>query len=154
MITAYLAFARGEGQEQAQPTDLAVLLADVAAGARRLGAELELEVEEGLVASLRPDAVRRAVTNIVDNACRHARRSVRLSGRLVSRWVQVTVDDDGPGIALERREAAFRPFESETDGGTGLGLSIARDIARAHGGDITLEASPLGGLRARIQLPV
>jgi two-component system, OmpR family, osmolarity sensor histidine kinase EnvZ len=66
----------------------------------------------------------------------------------------VTVDDDGPGIPLERRESVFRPFESDSTGGTGLGLTIARDIVRAHGGEIVLEDSPLGGLRARIRLPV
>jgi two-component system osmolarity sensor histidine kinase EnvZ len=68
--------------------------------------------------------------------------------------VFVTVDDDGPGIPPERRESVFRPFESDSAGGTGLGLTIARDIVRAHGGEIVLEDSPLGGLRARIRLPV
>jgi two-component system osmolarity sensor histidine kinase EnvZ len=69
-------------------------------------------------------------------------------------WVQVTVDDDGPGIPEAEREEAFRPFHSGSPGGTGLGLAIARDIARAHGGEILLERSPLGGLRARLRLPV
>ena len=64
------------------------------------------------------------------------------------------MDDDGPGIPPDRREGAFRPFESGAAGGTGLGLTIARDIVRAHGGEITLEDSPLGGLRARVLLPV
>ena len=58
------------------------------------------------------------------------------------------------GIPPDRREDAFRPFASNAAGGTGLGLTIARDIVRAHGGDIMLEQSPLGGLRARIRLPV
>jgi len=64
------------------------------------------------------------------------------------------VDDDGPGIPPDRRESAFRPFESGAAGGTGLGLTIARDIVRAHGGDIRLEDSRLGGLRAHVLLPV
>ncbi len=68
--------------------------------------------------------------------------------------MQVTVDDDGPGIPPDRRESVFRPFASGAAGGTGLGLTIARDIVRAHGGEIVLEDSPLGGLRARIMLPV
>jgi two-component system osmolarity sensor histidine kinase EnvZ len=68
--------------------------------------------------------------------------------------VQVTVDDDGPGIPPEQREEAFRPFATLSPGGTGLGLAIARDIVRAHGGDIVLQESPLGGLRARVRLPV
>ena len=69
------------------------------------------------------------------------------------RNVEVLVDDDGPGIAPDRRESVFRAFETG-GGGTGLGLTIARDIVRAHGGDIMLEQSPMGGLRARIRLPL
>jgi len=130
------------------------VLEDVAAGARRAGAQVALAAPAELVLSLRADALRRAVTNLVDNARRHARHVAVAASRLGERFVLVTVDDDGPGIPAERREDAFRPFESESAGGTGLGLSIARDIVRAHGGDIVLEDSPLGGLRARIQLPV
>ena len=69
------------------------------------------------------------------------------------------VDDDGPGIPAEQREDVFRPFfrldsaRNQDAGGTGLGLSIARDIARSHGGDITLDDSPMGGLRAIIRVP-
>jgi two-component system osmolarity sensor histidine kinase EnvZ len=153
MIAAYLAFARGEGVEQARPTDLGAVLEDVAAGARRTGAQVALQVPDPLVLSLRADALKRALTNLVDNARRHSRHVALGARRGGDRFVQVTVDDDGPGIPSERREAAFRPFDSGASG-TGLGLSIARDIVRAHGGDIVLEDSPMGGLRARIQLPV
>jgi two-component system osmolarity sensor histidine kinase EnvZ len=153
MIGGYLAFARGEGTEQAQPVNLATILDDVAAGARRAGALLELDVPADLTLKLRADAVRRAVTNLVDNARRHARHVV-LAAVAQGRSVLVTVDDDGPGIPADRRESVFRPFESGSSGGTGLGLTIARDIVRAHGGEIVLEDSPLGGLRARIRLPV
>jgi two-component system osmolarity sensor histidine kinase EnvZ len=153
MIGGYLAFARGEQAEQAQTTDLTTVLEDVAAGARRTGGDIALDAAPGLTLSLRPDAMRRAITNLVDNARRHAAR-VALSASTVGRSVQVTVDDDGPGIPPDRRESVFRPFESDATGGTGLGLTIARDIVRAHGGDILLEDSPLGGLRARIRLPV
>lgn len=153
MIGGYLAFARGEGAEQAQPVDVAVLLDEVAAGARRAGAEVTLDAPAGLVVNLRPDAARRAVTNLVDNARRYARR-IRLAAEPHERAVQLIVDDDGPGIAPDRRESVFRAFESGADGGTGLGLTIARDIARAHGGEIVLEDSPMGGLRARLRLPV
>ena len=153
MIGGYLAFARGEGAEQAQPVDLGVMLDEVASGARRAGADVQMEAPAGLVVNLRPDAARRAVTNLVDNARRYARR-VRLSAEPQGRVVQLTVDDDGPGIALDRRESVFRAFESGAEGGTGLGLTIARDIVRAHGGEILLEDSPMGGLRARLRLPV
>jgi two-component system osmolarity sensor histidine kinase EnvZ len=154
MIGAYLAFARGEGAEQAEPVDLSALLEDVAARARRGGADIALDVPAELTLPLRADAARRAITNLVDNARRHARHVVLAAAPQGMRGVQVTVDDDGPGIPSEQRESVFRPFESGAVGGTGLGLSIARDIVRAHGGEIVLEDSPLGGLRARIRLPV
>jgi two-component system, OmpR family, osmolarity sensor histidine kinase EnvZ len=153
MIGGYLAFARGEGTEQAQPVNLATILDDVAAGARRAGALLDLDVPPELTLKLRAGAVRRAVTNLVDNARRHAKH-VALAAMAQGRSVLVTVDDDGPGIPADKRESVFRPFESGSSGGTGLGLTIARDIVRAHGGEIVLEDSPLGGLRARIRLPV
>ncbi|MEJ0047702.1 MAG: ATP-binding protein [Rhodospirillales bacterium] len=153
MIAGYLAFARGEQAEQAERVNLTAVLEEVAAGARRAGAAVELAAPAELTLLLRPDAVRRAITNLVDNARRHAGR-VALSAASLPRSVQVMVDDDGPGIPPSRRESVFRPFESDAAGGTGLGLTIARDIVRGHGGDIVLEDSPLGGLRARIRLPV
>ncbi len=153
MIGGYLAFARGEGAEQAQAVDVAAMLDEVACGARRAGARVALDAPDGLEVKLRRDAVRRAVTNLVDNARRHAQH-IRLAAEPHGRTVQLIVDDDGPGIPSDRRESVFRPFESGRDGGTGLGLTIARDIVRAHGGDILLEDSPMGGLRARLRLPV
>jgi two-component system osmolarity sensor histidine kinase EnvZ len=153
MIGGYLSFARGEGIEQAKPIDLSAMLTDVAVAARRGGANIEINVPETLTVSLRADAVRRAITNLVDNARRHAGR-IMVSAIPRGRSVLVNVDDDGPGIAAEQREDVFRPFQSGLAGGTGLGLTIARDIVRAHGGDISLEDSPLGGLRARVRLPV
>jgi two-component system osmolarity sensor histidine kinase EnvZ len=165
MVEAYLAFARGEGAEQAVPADLAQLLEEVAATARRDGAEVALSVAP-LTLPLRLDAMRRAVSNLVDNARRHGGR-IALSARRVARSggeaVEIAVDDDGPGIPEAQREAVFRPFTRldqaaqpgwKGGGGTGLGLTIARDIVRAHGGEIFLEDAPLGGLRARIRLPV
>lgn len=158
MVASYLAFARGEGQEQARPTDLAGIVRDVAQKARRDGAEVAVEAPAELVVSLRPDALRRCLANLLDNARKHARRIAvgvaALPRAEAGGWAQVTVDDDGPGIPAAQREEAFRPFATLSAGGTGLGLAIARDIARAHGGDIVLEDSPLGGLRARVRLPV
>ncbi len=162
MVAAYLAFARGEGGEQPRPADLAGLVRDVARGARRDGAEVAVEAPDALVMPLRPDALRRCLANLIDNARKHARRiAVRVAEvpraeapAGAAAWAQVTVDDDGPGIPAPQREEAFRPFATLSAGGTGLGLAIARDIARAHGGDIVLEDSPLGGLRARVRLPV
>jgi two-component system osmolarity sensor histidine kinase EnvZ len=164
MVAAYLAFARGEGGEQPRAADLAEIVRDVAQKARRDGAEVAVDTPPALMLQLRPDALRRCLANLLDNARKHARRiavavsevprEVAPGGRPAGGWAQVTVDDDGPGIPAAQREEAFRPFATLSAGGTGLGLAIARDIARAHGGDIVLEESPLGGLRARVRLPV
>ena len=157
MVEGYLAFARGEGDEQAVATDLGRMLEDIAADARRAGARVEFAPPDRLTLRLRPMAVRRAIMNLVDNARRHAGR-IALSVTAAGRFVEVAVDDDGPGIRPDRREDVFRPFtgssKEDMGGATGLGLTIARDIARAHGGDVTLEESALGGLRARVRLPV
>lgn len=152
MIGGYLAFARGVGEEKAEPTELAPLLDDVARHARRAGAEVALQRPDELALMLRADAFRRAITNLVDNARRHARH-VAIAAQKVPGGVCLTVDDDGPGIPPARRADVFRPFEAGKDGGTGLGLSIALDVIRAHGGDIALEDSPLGGLRVRVTVP-
>ena len=153
MISGYLAFARGEGSEQAQSTDLGAMLADIANRARRAGAQIACEPPADLTLKLRSDAIRRALTNLVDNARRHASH-VSLGAQRTASAVFVTIDDDGPGIPPDQREAVFRAFERGASGGTGLGLTIARDIVRAHGGDIALEQSPHGGLRARVRLPL
>jgi two-component system osmolarity sensor histidine kinase EnvZ len=99
------------------------------------------------------------VTNLVDNALKHGRH-VFVAVSRNERFVEITVDDDGPGIPEELREEAVRPFSRLDEsrnlqtGGVGLGLAIARDIARAHGGDLVLDESPQGGLRAIVRLPV
>jgi two-component system osmolarity sensor histidine kinase EnvZ len=152
MIGGYLAFVRGVGEEGTALTDVVGLLEDVARRARRAGGDITLEVPGALTLPLRADAFRRAVTNLVDNARRHAAH-VRIAARAVPSGAEVLVEDDGPGIPRERRQDAFRAFEAGPGGGTGLGLTIARDIIQAHGGEITLEESAMGGLRVRVTVP-
>ena len=152
MIGGYLAFARGVGEERMAPTDLPALLNDVAKRARRAGADVAVSAPEDLTLPLRAEAFRRAVTNLVDNARRHGKH-VAIAAHAQPGAVDITVDDDGPGIPPDRRDDVFRPFEGGPDGGTGLGLTIALDVVRAHGGDIALDTSPLGGLRVRITVP-
>jgi two-component system, OmpR family, osmolarity sensor histidine kinase EnvZ len=159
MIEGYLSFARGEGTEAPRPTAVAPLLQEVVHGARRNGAAIDLHVEHDIELPLRPDAFRRSVANLVANAARYGQHvAVRAGVRAGS--LEITVDDDGPGVAPELREDVFRPFfrldesRNSATGGTGLGLTIARDVIRRHGGDVTLEDSPIGGLRARVRLPL
>ena len=129
------------------------ILSAAARQARRSGSEVEFVAGHPLVLSLRPEAMRRAITNLIDNARRHGHHIRLTATRPSAEQVAVTVEDDGPGIRTDRREDVFRPFATGAHGGTGLGLTIARDIVRAHGGDISLHDSALGGLCARITLP-
>ncbi|MBP0491987.1 ATP-binding protein [Pararoseomonas indoligenes] len=153
MIASYLAFARGEVLEAPEPIDLVALVREVAERAPAEGGEVAVEAPPSLTLPLRADALRRCLGNLLDNARRHAAH-VAMTVRPTPGWAEVHVDDDGPGIPAETREGAFKPFASFSAGGTGLGLAIARDIARAHGGEIALGESPMGGLRATIRLPM
>jgi two-component system osmolarity sensor histidine kinase EnvZ len=159
MLNAYLAFARGEEAEPALPTDIGELLGEIAAAARRQNPNLSLNAPPGLKIILRRNAMKRCLTNLISNALRYGSRAeINASGN--DDAVTITIDDNGPGIDAKRREDMFRPFtrmeesRNPTTGGIGLGLTIARDIARFHGGDVVLEDSPLGGLRARVWVPV
>lgn len=159
MLEGYLAFARGEGTEKPEPRDLGDLLRDVVRQARRTGMPVELVTEGELFLPLRPGAITRSFTNLVDNAMAFARH-VTVHARRRGSMVEVTIDDDGPGIPAHQREEVFRPFfrlepsRNRATGGIGLGLTIARDVVRGHGGDIVLDRSPQGGLRVRVRLPV
>ena len=159
MLEGYIAFVRGDGGERSNEVDIAVLLHSVADGMARSGQRIVVEVESPLLVSVKPDALKRCIGNLVGNAARHA-AAVRLAASRVGQRLVVIVDDDGPGIPPPEREAVFRPFvrldnaRNQDAGGGGLGLTIARDIAHSHGGNVRLEDSPLGGLRAVVTIPV
>ncbi len=159
MLEGYLAFARGDAGEPAVPVDMRAFLDDMKADADRAGRHLRVEFTGDAVVRVRPDAFKRCIGNLVANAQRHA-GTVAVDGCRDGRFLAIHVDDDGPGIPAANRDDVFRPFvrldeaRNQDAGGTGLGLSIARDIARAHGGDITLGDSALGGLRASVRVPV
>jgi two-component system osmolarity sensor histidine kinase EnvZ len=159
MIDEYLAFARGQGGEAVETVGLRALIEEVSEGAARAGADVEVAADPALSAAVRPNAMKRALANLVMNAAVHGERvQVAVRARAAG-GVEILIDDDGPGIAPDRYEEAFRPFsrldESRNQNvkGVGLGLAIARDVARGHGGDVTLDKSPLGGLRAVVRLP-
>ena len=159
MIDEYIAFARGQDGEAPVSTDLAEIIDDVASDAHREGSRIALAVERPLVVALRPNAMRRCLANLVENAVHHSAR-IEISAVRRDDVVSVAVEDDGPGIPEERREEVFKPFfrldsaRNPRTGGAGLGLSIARDVARGHGGDIRMSGGALGGLRAELRLPV
>jgi two-component system osmolarity sensor histidine kinase EnvZ len=159
MLEAYLAFARGDTGEQSAPTDIAALLEELRLDIERHGHRATAAFHGPAEVTVRPAAFKRCLANLVSNAARFA-STVAITGHRDHRWLTVTVDDDGPGIPQQLREDVFKPFlrlddaRNQDEGGTGLGLAIARDIARSHGGDITLGASPMGGLRATVKVPV
>ncbi|MCA3720621.1 HAMP domain-containing sensor histidine kinase [Phenylobacterium sp.] len=158
MIDEYLAFARGEGGEQAVDLNLAALVEEAADGARRTGAKVSVSAPPQASFHGRRSALKRALANLIGNAAVHG-QEVRVEVEATASSVTIRVDDDGPGIPPERREEAFRAFNrldpsrNQNTKGVGLGLAIARDAARSHGGDVLLEDSPLGGLRAVLRLP-
>lgn len=159
-LEEYLAFARGQAGEEAAPVDLVMLCETLSDDAAREGVDVPLEIAvDALVIQGREGALKRALANLINNAAAHA-ETVRLSVDRAGSRAEVIVDDDGPGIPAEDREDAFRPFSRLDESrnanrtGVGLGLAIARDTVRAHGGELRLEDSPMGGLRARVTLPV
>ncbi|WP_443750872.1 ATP-binding protein [Asticcacaulis solisilvae] len=160
MIDEYLAFARGEAGEDTDTVFVGDLIESLREGTARTGHTLAVELpSETISVRVRRLSIERAMTNLIMNGF-HYGKTVRLSAVIVGREVNLNIDDDGPGIAPEKREEAFKPFSrldearNQNIKGVGLGLAIARDIVRGHGGNLTLDQSPMGGLRATITLPV
>jgi two-component system osmolarity sensor histidine kinase EnvZ len=167
MLEDYLAFARGDGGEVAESTEVRELIEEIQAECSHFGAPIELRFRlrrRQLEVPLKRNAFKRAVGNLVSNAARFGDKvviSAVVEGRTGERnWLRIDVDDDGPGIPLEERENVFKPFyrldhaRNQDTGNSGLGLAIARDIARTHGGDASLGESPIGGLRSTIRVPM
>jgi two-component system osmolarity sensor histidine kinase EnvZ len=162
MLEDYLAFARGDGGEEAKPTNLKELLEEIHDEAQVYGTAIEIKMRkrrDDLVLPLKRQAFKRAITNLVSNAVRYGDQIV-IRAATEGTWLRIEVDDNGPGIPASERANVFRPFyrldpaRTPSEGNTGLGLAIARDIAKSHGGDVTLGESSMGGLRAIISLPL
>lgn len=159
MLEAYMAFVKGDGGEATELADLGALVSAAARTAERQPGVVDIQVPEGLKIHLKPNAFRRLLANLIANAVRHA-SAVSVWAKVENERLTVAVDDNGPGIPASQRADAFRPFVRLDDArnldetGTGLGLAIALDIARAHGGDLRLDDSPKGGLRAVVEIPV
>jgi signal transduction histidine kinase len=166
MVAATLAFARDDAA--AEPTvavDIAALcrtvLDEAADGHPDLAEAIAYQGPERLVAQVRPVAMKRAIANLVGNALAYgsAARLTLAPPEAPARLLRLAIEDDGPGIPLAELESVFQPFRrletsrNRETGGTGLGLPIARNIFRAHGGDVVLRNRPGGGLVALATLP-
>jgi two-component system osmolarity sensor histidine kinase EnvZ len=171
MLEDYMAFAKGDSGEAIGYVDIGEVLDEVSSQAEVSsqthgskadleGKTVEFRIEnKPLVVRARRHAFKRAISNLVNNAARFA-DTVRITAAKSDGILTIEVEDDGPGIPEEERELVFRPFyrvdhaRNQDSGSTGLGLAIARDITRIHGGDITLDQSSLGGLKAVLKVPV
>ena len=162
MIDAYLSFAAGEGEEPPEDTDLPKMLERIIATTRNAhGYVITFKPPSPAIPvfPLRRKAIRRAIENVVSNAIAFSSQA-EISTNYRNDEVTIIIDDNGAGIPAERRADALRPFvrletsRNRQTGGTGLGLSITNDIILGHGGELTLDDSPLGGLRVIMKLPV
>ncbi len=161
MLEDYMAFAKGDTGEDFVQTDIMEILHEVREDMQRTGRDMEIRrlTDTSLKLPLRRHAFKRVISNLVSNAARFGNK-IRITADRNERWLRIAVEDDGPGIPKAERNSVFRPFyrldaaRNRDSGGTGLGLSIARDIARSHGGEITLGESELGGLKAMVRIPL
>jgi len=153
MLSGYLDFARGLGQEKPEDIDLKALIEDTIS--KLEGVKLDCQAEP--MVQIRPAMIRRAISNLVSNALKYG-NNAWVSLTADHERVYIHVDDDGPGIPPEKRSDAFKAFQrldearNQNVEGVGLGLAITRDIVQIHGGKILLDDSPQGGLRATLQL--
>ena len=159
MLEAYLSFIKEKEMEIRTKSDISKLIGNIILDAKRNGDIIIPKNIEIVDAKVRINDLRRAITNLTSNACRESKR-VEISLLKKEKNACIIIDDDGPGINKKDYDSVFKAFyriESSRNlstGGLGLGLTIARDIARSHGGEIKLEVSPLGGLRASLSVPI
>lgn len=165
MVAATLAFSRDiTTTETIARIDLSNLLRTIldecADGAPELAAALSFSGPDHLTVRARPLGLKRALTNLAGNAIKYGDAARILLHHPEEGVVQLDIDDSGPGIDSDKMEVVFEPFRrleasrNRETGGSGLGLSIARNVIRAHGGEILLQNLPKGGLRASVRLPV
>ena len=159
MVTQTLDFMRdADAREAVQRVDAMALLESLQTDYQDSGSRVAIEGGIALPYPGRPLALRRCLTNLVDNAIRYGgQATIRIEDN--ADRLAIRILDDGPGIPEQELEQAFEPFfrgeasRNRETGGTGLGLGIARNIARAHGGDLVLRNRPEGGLEALLTLP-
>ena len=121
--------------------------------------KIKINIEENLKINIRPNSIKRCLANIIDNGLSYGKK-VEVSTRKTVNDILIIIDDDGPGVSESEYQNVIKPFyridksRGQNKSGVGLGLSIANDIIRSHGGQISLDKSPLKGLRVNISLPL
>jgi signal transduction histidine kinase len=159
MIDSTLQFIKGDQVgETVRDVELNAILESICDDLVDLGHAATFTSESKVVLRGRHLSLKRAFNNLIANAANYGRQ-VRVALARNGGATDIVIDDDGPGIPADQREAVFAPFyrlessRNRETGGTGLGLTVARTIIRGHGGDVTLHDAPSGGLRVRVSLP-
>ena len=156
MLNDYLEFASQQKKEETELVNINLIIEDVAK--KYDSNKIELKLGEKSEIYLRPNAIKRCLTNFIDNGMSYG-KNVKIFSKKTASMMIIMVEDDGPGIPEKEYQNVLKPFyridksRGQNKSGVGLGLSIANDIIRDHGGSISFEKSDLGGLRAKISLP-
>jgi len=157
MLNEYLEFSRHQKNEETEKVNLKNVIQDTVK--KYENKEISFSLEENLEISIRPNSIKRCLTNLIDNGLSFGKK-IKIITKKTINAVIILVDDDGPGIPENEYQNVMKPFyridksRGQNKSGVGLGLSISNDIIRSHGGDISLEKSPLNGLRVKISLPL
>jgi two-component system osmolarity sensor histidine kinase EnvZ len=156
MLNEYLEFASQQKNEETEMISLNTLIKNIIH--KYEGKQIKLSLEENLNINIRPNSIKRCLSNLIDNALSYGKKTEILAKRTLNNII-IFVDDDGPGIAENEYQNVMKPFyridksRGQNKSGVGLGLSITNDIIRSHGGSVNFEKSPLGGLRVKISVP-
>ena len=156
MLNEYLEFSRHQKTEETEMTDLNSFVQDILK--KYQGKNIKINLEEDSKINIRPNSIKRCLMNLLDNALSYGEKVEVVTKKTVNSLL-ILIDDNGPGIPEKEYQNVMKPFyridksRGQNKSGVGLGLSIANDIIRSHGGNISLEKSPLNGLRVKVSLP-
>ena len=157
MLNEYLEFAKYQKNEETETVNLNSIIKDITK--KYENKKINFSIEENLEIKVRPNSIKRCLVNLTDNGLAYGKK-VEIFAKKTANNVVIFVDDDGPGIPEKEYQNVIKPFyridksRGQNKSGVGLGLSIANDIIRSHGGNISLNKSPLQGLRVKISLPL
>jgi len=157
MLNEYLEFSRHQKSEETETINIENIINEVVE--KYENNKIIISIEENLKINIRPNSIKRCLTNLIDNSLSYGEK-VEVSSTRTKDNLLIVVDDDGPGIKESEYHNVMKPFyridksRGQNKSGVGLGLSIANDIIRAHGGNISLDKSPLNGLRVKVSLPL
>ena len=157
MLNEYLEFSRYQKNEETETANINEVIKKIVE--KYEGKEININLEENLKINMRLNSFKRCLINLIDNGLFYGKKVEIITKKTISDLI-IFIDDNGPGIPKKEYQNVMKPFyridksRSQNKSGVGLGLSIASDIIRSHGGSISLEQSPLNGLRVKISLPL